>query len=221
LTFNHQRRFGTQWAEAKALLDDGEIGALERVETAAPTLYDWGTHCVDLANFFAGDADVEWVLGQVDYREENLAFGQHNANQALAQWRYDSGVTGLASTGAGTDALGGSEVYHRLVGSEGVIETHADHCSDETLRVRRHDDPSWTAVETEPVNAVAGGLADALAALEDGTDPALGARNALRATEVIFGTYESARSRARVDLPLEIEDNPLASMVESGALTPE
>lgn len=39
------------------------------------------------------------------------------------------------------------------------------------------------------------------------------------ATELIFATYESARRRARVHLPLDIEDSPLVSMLESGDLT--
>jgi len=56
-----------------------------------------------------------------------------------------------------------------------------------------------------------------------GTDdePTLGARNALNSTEIIFGIWESARRRGRVDFPLDIDDNPLHAMVESGELTPE
>jgi hypothetical protein len=43
----------------------------------------------------------------------------------------------------------------------------------------------------------------------------------LQATELIFASWESARRRGRVDLPLEIEDNPLEDMVEAGQLGPE
>jgi len=48
--------------------------------------------------------------------------------------------------------------------------------------------------------------------------PLNSAENALNATEIIFaGYYESARRRGRVvDLPLDIEDNPLESMVDDG-----
>ena len=38
---------------------------------------------------------------------------------------------------------------------------------------------------------------------------------------MIFGAWESARRRGRVEFPLDIEDNPLEAMVESGELTPE
>lgn len=37
---------------------------------------------------------------------------------------------------------------------------------------------------------------------------------------LIFATYQSARKRGRVSLPLGIEDNPLEAMIESGALDP-
>ena len=92
LTFNHQRRFGEQWTRAKQLLDDGEIGDLERIEMAAPALYDWGAHCIDLCNYFNDDRQTEWVIGQVDYREENVVFGVHKPTR-----RSSSGSTTTGS----------------------------------------------------------------------------------------------------------------------------
>jgi len=35
---------------------------------------------------------------------------------------------------------------------------------------------------------------------------------------MIFATYESSRRRARIDLPLEIEDSPLHAMIDAGDL---
>lgn len=57
------------------------------------------------------------------------------------------------------------------------------------------------------------------AASEDGTSE-LSASNALQATELIFASWESVRRRGRVELPLEIDDNPLESMVDAGDLDP-
>ncbi len=48
----------------------------------------------------------------------------------------------------------------------------------------------------------------------------LSGRKALQATELIFATYESSRRRARIYLPLEIEDSPLISMLEKGMVGP-
>jgi predicted dehydrogenase len=219
LTFNHQRRFGAAWVRAKDLLDRGEIGNLRRVEMASGTLLEGGTHYLDLCNFYAGDVPAEWVLGQVDYHEENVRYGVHSANQALALWAYDNGVHGLASTGDGADAIG---CRLRLRGTKGEIEV-APRDAEASLRVRRWDDSGSGEELHDPErgDAVAAGIRDLLDALAEGRDPALSARKALTATELIFGAFESSRRRGRVDFPLEIEDNPLEAMVESGALHPQ
>jgi hypothetical protein len=65
------------------------------------------------------------------------------------------------------------------------------------------------------VGAAIKGNVDALLA---GREPELSARKALQATELIFATWESSRVRGRVDLPLEIDDSPLLSMIESGEI---
>jgi hypothetical protein len=64
-------------------------------------------------------------------------------------------------------------------------------------------------------------ILDLVDALKTGREPQLSARKALQATELIFATYESSRRRGRVDLPLEIEDSPFLSMLESGVISAE
>lgn len=88
LIINHQRRFAAPYRRAKAVLDDVRIGPLQRIEIGGPNLYDYGTHLIDMCGYLTDQATVEWVLGQVDYHTENLLFGMHNENQALAHWRY-------------------------------------------------------------------------------------------------------------------------------------
>jgi hypothetical protein len=65
-------------------------------------------------------------------------------------------------------------------------------------------------------NAISRGIADLIESLEAGRSPRLAADNALRATEVIFAAYESARRRGRVDLPLAIDDSPFRAMLDAG-----
>jgi len=170
-----------------------------RVETAAPDLLDWGTHCFDLCGLYADDCPAAWVIGQV--------------NEALALWAYDNGVYGLASTGDGAGAFP-STVFHRIVGTEGIIEVDPD----DGPRLRRHDRTAWTDLEFDEVNGHARAIGDALGGLASGATPEAGVTNALNATELVFGIWESARRRGRVDLPLAIEDNPLEAMIEAGDL---
>ena len=235
LTFNHQRRFGKPYRKAKELLDADEIGDLERVEMAAPNIYDYGSHSVDLCNYFNDEGRAEWVIAQLDYREEDIWFGVHNENQVLASWEYENGVDGLATTGVGADLV---DCHNRLVGSEGVIEVGRGfpdgEVGDRVLRIKHDGDDDWERVDTDGEglhgSAVEGefgrvyinrALADVVEALESGEESELSAHNAIKATEIIFGAWESSRKRGRVDLPPEIEDNPLDDMIDAGDLTPE
>lgn len=242
LTFNHQRRFGAPYRRAKELLDQGAVGDLERVECAAPNIYDYGSHSVDLCNYFNDDRYAEWVLGQLDYRDENLFFGAHNENQTIVGWEYENGVHGLASTGdpVWAEGVGAGLVgcHHRLVGSEGVIEIGPgwpeDFVEDDpVLRVNRSGEGIWETVDCDGEGLhghdtreygrvyIDRAIEEVVAALDVDERSELDARNALKATEIIFGCWESARCRGRVDLPLDIDDNPLDAMIESGELTPK
>ena len=63
---------------------------------------------------------------------------------------------------------------------------------------------------------VALGVLDLVESLTHGREPELSGQRALKATEVIFASYESSRRRARVDLPLDIDDSPLHTMAAAG-----
>lgn len=248
LTINHQRRFGGPFQEAKRLLDTGSIGDLRRIEFAEETLFDAGTHLFDLAGYYTEGARAEWVLAQVDYREENVWFGSRNTTQALSQWRYEDGTDGLARTG---DSCADDECYLRLVGSRGTIEIGVE--DGPPLRMRQ-DNTGWQAMDAndETIHGRAspgylgaamrklkgrfpglsaedrGGdlfieraIDDVVDSLGTNRESELSARRALQATELIFASWESARRRGRVDLPLEIEDNPLDEMIEAGQLGPD
>lgn len=228
LTFNHQRRMGKPFREAKRLLDDGEIGDLQRVEFAAANLFDYGTHSFDLCNFYNDECDSEWVLAQIEYSEENVLFGAHNTNEAIVQWKYENGVFGYGATGAGTVAEA-VNCHHRLIGEDGRIEVGVGFCGSgdgTTLRIRRAGDKDWETIDVGEAGIHGPGFHEAaiehlVTALDEGTEPELSGRNALRASELIFGAWESSRRRGRVDFPLDIDGNPLVSMIESGDLQPQ
>jgi predicted dehydrogenase len=225
LTFNHQRRFGKPFSKAKALVDGGTIGELVRLESFTSNLYDWGTHWFDMMFFYNGDVPAEWVIGQIDGRGGRAIFGAQVEGQGLSLIRYRNGVYGLMITG---QAFMDPELEtreercaNRLIGSTGTIEVGVR--GGAALRYRNLDTGgAWQEVDVgeaetwaEVVGAAIQGNVDALLA---GREPELSARKALQATELIFATWESSRVRGRVDLPLQIEDSPLLSMIESGQI---
>ena len=220
LTFNHQRRFGKPFRMAHELLHAGEIGQLLRMECGVGDLYDGGTHWVDLLNYLNDETPAEWVIGQIDCREERLAFGAPIEWQGLCQVKYRNGVYSIFITGGEHESNGCSI---RLVGTDGVIEIAFNPKPGPMLRYWKRGNPDWTAVDTQGENLHGPGyieraIADVVECVKTGRESELCARHALSAMEIIFACYESSRRRGRVDLPLDIDDSPIMSMIESGEI---
>ncbi len=224
LTFNHQRRYGKPFILAKELLMSGEIGELVRFECDFGNIYDTGTHFIDMLSFYLDDkARGEWVLAQVDYREEQLVFGTHCENQQVLLFEYSNGVFGFVYGGkpGGKSPLG---VVNRIIGTEGVIDVGVGHGSKDALRWRKQGQTEWNHPDThgESIHGpqfIERAIADVVACFREGRKCQLAAENALVATEIIFGAYESSRRRGRVDFPLDASvGNSLQDMVDSGEL---
>ena len=216
LTFNHQRRFAPGWRAAKERFAAGAIGDLERVEVGVRNLFDHGTHLFDMCNALAGGASPEWVLAGIDYREENVRYGTHNENHAVGQWRYENGVHGVVSGGDGAELIG---CALRAVGSAGTIELNEG--SGAPDRLRPDGDAGWETIGTETTgDTLHLAVRHVVESFDADETPELAAHNALTATELIFGCYESVRRRGRIEFPLDIEDNPLEALVEVGEIAP-
>lgn len=244
LTFNHQRRFGGPFRRAKELLNAGEIGSLRRIEVGGKNLYDYGSHYFDLCGFFTDQSDPLWAMAGIDYSEENVQFGVHNENGAIAQWRYENGVHGLASTGE--SSIIPCEI--RLTGTDGMIDIGVD--DGPTLRMFNGSSGGWTTVDADGDDVhspnwskprmaalkiaervsflpeewvkhstfIDRAIADVVDALDSGRKPELAAENVVQSTELIFACWEAARRRTKVELPLDVDGNPLEEMVEDGEL---
>ena len=215
VTFCHQRRFAPSFRKAKALVDEGAIGDLIRLEGACPNLFDWGTHWFDMFFYYNNDAPAQWVIGQIDVEEESQVFGVALETSGLSWIRWQNGVEGLLATG-------GVELQHasnRLVGSEGIIEVGG---GKDKPPVRVLKGGKWDAVDVtrSEANATTDSVLDLIACVKSGEEPELSGRKALQSTELIFATYESSRKRGRVDLPLETTDSALLSMLEEGTIGP-
>ncbi|UHQ98556.1 Gfo/Idh/MocA family oxidoreductase (plasmid) [Natrinema zhouii] len=216
LTINLQNRCRDTAAEIKSVIDDGAIGDLERIEFGRRDLLQTGLHHIDLANYVLDDEPVEWVLGQIDYPEEHVWYtNMHVEAQSLGTWAYESGVHALCSTGAAMDMVGAQT--NRFVGTDGEIEYRL---ADE-YRIRTDETGEWRTVGVGGAPAQDSAMADVVRALSNGEEPISSGETALAATEIVFGIWESARRRGRVELPLELEDNPLEALIESGELPPE
>ncbi|MDH7568289.1 MAG: Gfo/Idh/MocA family oxidoreductase [Armatimonadota bacterium] len=215
LSFSHQRRFGVPFRKAKELLKSGAIGQLTRLEAMCSNLYDWGTHWFDMMFFYNDETPAEWVIGQIDLRGTRTVFGAPCEGQGLSHFKFRNGVRGLMVTGY--EAEIGAQ--NRLVGTEGTIEVGVT--GGPPLRVRGRGQGDWEVIPADEglhaLEAFQRAVLDVIDALKHQREPELSGRRALQATELIFATYESSRRRARVDLPLDIEDSPLQALLNEAS----
>ncbi len=218
LTFNHQRRFGPSFRKAREVAHSGAIGQIRRLEGYCGDMLDWGTHWLDMMFFYNNEQPAEWVIGQIDSREEMAIFGTPVESQAICSIMWKNSVRGLLETGAP-----GSGVGNRILGTDGIVEVGVR--DGPALHYTGRDTSGWAVPDLEEGthgdDPITLGILDLVDALKSGREPELAARKALQATEIIFATYESSRRRARIDLPLTIHDSPFLDMLEKGKIGPK
>ena len=212
ITFCHQRRFGAQFIKARQLANDGSIGELRRLEGSCPNLLDWGTHWFDMFLFYNNDEPVDWVIGQIDVAEERLVFGTQVETSGLSWVRWKNGVEGLLTTGG----VSLSGFGNRLIGTEGIIDVGGG----APVRMLRASSNEWETPDLSDITPRGDdtvlSVLDLVDSVKTGREPELSGRKALQGAELIFATYESSRRRAKINLPLTVDDSALLTMVANG-----
>ena len=168
--------------------------------------------------FYNEETPVEWVIGQIDTRNHSTVFGVKLEGHGISQFKFTNQVMGLLTTG-----VGGPGLTNRLIGTHGTIEL--GYSEQVPLRMWGKGQSDWQTIDvgeglhgTGLGELVAQGVHDLVDALKYGREPELSGHRVIKATELIFATYESSRRRARVDLPLDIDDSPMHAMVEAGEM---
>lgn len=210
LAFCHQRRFGAPFNQARQWIQNGAIGQLARMEGFCPNLFDWGTHWFDMFFYYNNEQPAESVLGQIDCDEEHTVFGAPVESNGVSFIRWKNGVHGLLLTGDS-----GEKIAQRLIGTEGLIEL--GWAEGRPLRLWRKGKPDWETINLADARAyqndTTAAVLDVLAWLKTGKKSRLASDYALAATELIFATYESARRRQKITLPLDVDDASLVAML--------
>jgi UDP-N-acetylglucosamine 3-dehydrogenase len=217
LTFNHQRRFLGPFQIAKKLLDEGAIGKLVQLQGNCSDLYDWGTHWLNMFFYYRNEMPASWVMAQIDSRKDHTIFGVAMESQGLCEFQFTDGVRAFLTTGEHSH----EGAAHRLLGTEGILEVLWD---APYLRLLNGTSGGWKVIEQQDDLhnwvAIDRGIADVLDAIGSGRDSLLSAKYALQSTEIIFAAYESSRRRARIDLPLTVNDNAFFAMLSDGLISP-
>jgi predicted dehydrogenase len=234
LVVGHQRRFHTRYVRARELIDSGAIGDVAQISVFINgDLLTSATHMVDVIRYLLHDAPAEWVIGQIDRRDPgftnrrlglqqweqtHLRYGHHIETGALGLIQFRGGARGLVEVGIVARPRPG---YSAIVyGTDGVIEASGDRPEEGEpwLRARVKGEAGWIYPEIQPNDAFQAEIEALLEVLEQGGTHPLDMRSARQGHEILMAVYESARRRARIDLPLTVAESPLEAMVAAGVV---
>lgn len=214
-----QRRFEPEHLHLRRLLASGELGQLRLASTevhwhrddayyaAAPwrtsmsggggSLMNQGVHNVDLLRWLCGP--VESVTAQYG----TLAHDMEAEDTTVATVRFTSGALGLISTSTATPPGSPATITLRL--STGVVELGQGTVD----RWEVGEVPAPAGSSREISSGAAAPLAighaghlnqwrDIVSALDNGTPPAVGARDAVETVRLLCAVYEAARTGREV-----------------------
>lgn len=178
-------------------------------------------------------------LGLQQWEQTHLRYGHHIETGALGLIQFRGGARGLVEVGIVSRPRPG---YSAIVyGTDGIIEASGDRPegNEPWLRARvkgrvpagatpalgpvargnpgpSRREADWIYPEIEPNDAFQAEIEALLDVLEHGGRHPLDMRSARQGHEILMAVYESARRRARIDLPLTIAESPLEAMVAAG-----
>jgi UDP-N-acetyl-2-amino-2-deoxyglucuronate dehydrogenase len=222
LTVISQHRFDPGLVELKQLISGGALGRLVLGEAStkwfrAQGYYDsaaWrGTWAMDggsLMNQGVHYVDLlRWCLGPVAEITAICATQTHQIeveDTALALVRFTSGAVGtIMST---TAAAPGFPQRLEVTGTRGTVivaDGHIVHRALDGDPAAASGDSPGAGAAADPaaieVAAHAAQLADLLAAIDEGREPAVGGQDGRDALEIVCAVYESARTGQAVRLP--------------------
>ncbi|MBT3266477.1 Gfo/Idh/MocA family oxidoreductase [Candidatus Poribacteria bacterium] len=196
---------------ARRLVDDGEIGRVVYIEGDYTNAYrgprkrpeSWygsvggylenGIHKVDLVNWFGGTAQT--VTAEVG------SFSGHDdwEDYALTLLRYGADTTGILRWGPFMGARGTNETI--IDGSEGSLRLSI---REDTAYLKKIGEADWTEIvpDRSKAHGVAGELTHFVECIESGGTPLVDGRAGRHAVEVVLASYRSAKTHAKIDLPI-------------------
>jgi predicted dehydrogenase len=218
LAIGHAHRFSPQAVKARELARQGEIGRVTMIYGhCSLDLMNNGTHVIDLINFFNGDAEPLWVMGQIERRRRLEGRGNHPdmivEDMAVGRVGYANGVSALIELGERT----GQDFAFRITGTEGIIEVNQPNAPP--LKVLSgYRQRGWLAPELPTGHSsFHGELAELIEAVEGRVRHRSDAQAGRRALEIIMGIFESSYRRTAIDFPVQARDFVLERMVREGA----
>ncbi len=231
------RRCDPYHVHAKRLLEEGYIGELLSMRgtlrnsyPSGHSLINLGTHLFDIARYFAGD--VDWLDGHVttdgkpatskEVQPHPGGMGPMVGDKATTMLGFKNGVTATVEFWRAEPEYFGIE----LIGTNGALAVRVP---ESPCPLMHRSDALWSDLPEaniwQPINLSAAELAgrspgswdavyriaveEFVRCIETGDEHPLSGVQAVKALELILGTYESHRFGARMAIPLVERRHPL------------
>lgn len=204
-------RFYPVHALGKQLIDAGDIGDIVYIETDYTGPYNaprtrpdsWygtvggllenGIHKADLVNWFGGTALT--VAAEVG------SFSGHDdwEDYTVSLIRYDSGAVGILRWGGFLGARGTNETI--IDGSKGSLRLDM---REDIAYLKKLGNPHWEEIVPDRTGprGVIGELTHFVECIRDDKPPLIDGRGGRHAVEVVLATYQSAKEKTKVALPM-------------------
>ncbi len=205
LNLGTNRRYDTKYDRMKEIIDSGELGDLQHIIIYnVGTLFNSGSHFLDLVLRLNNDEPAEWVQGHLPEGDSmfdgDILTGDPQGEGTI---QFANGVKAhvlLTSRASETEAIC----------SEGTITAFGDGSEWQVRKAApiglrgRNELQFAPAPQTPPTSSTLRAVQDLVRALDTGQPPRGGVRAARAGNELIFGIIEShLQGGARVQLPLQ------------------
>ena len=212
LNLGTNRRWDERYDRMKEIIDGGELGELQHlIVYSAGTLFNSGSHHLDLVLRLNGDQPATWVQGHLP--DGDPLFD----GDILTEDPSGEGTIQFANGVKAHILLTARRSEYEAICSKGTITAIHDGLSWQVRKAhptglrgrdQMQDAPS---PETSPSSSTLRLIEDLVRSLDTGEPPRGGVRAARAGNELIFGLIESHRAGgARVSLPLEKRTTRLA-----------
>jgi predicted dehydrogenase len=214
LAIGHHHRFDPQLVKAKELINDKAVGDVVLLwGHCSLDLMNNGSHVVDMINFLNSDEEAEWVIGQIDTRNKRKGYANHPdmyaEDMAIGRICYRNGVRATVELG---EFAPQAWQFH-VIGTDGIIDVNLP--GGPSLRLMSADTNGWIVPELKPCDSREAEMVELISAIEEGREHISSGQIGRNGLEIIMAVFESSRSRRLVNLPLDVWENPLESMMKA------
>jgi len=213
LAIGHHHRFDPQLVKARKLINDKVVGDIVLLwGHCGLDLMNNGSHVVDMINFLNNDEEAEWVMGQIDTRNKRKGYANHPdmyaEDMAMGRICYKNCVRATVELG---EFAPQAWQFH-IIGTDGIIDVNLP--GGPSLRLMSVNTNGWIVPELEPCDSREAEMVELINAIEKGREHISSGQIGRNGLEIIMAVFESSRSRRLVNLPLDVQENPLESMMK-------